>query len=86
MDGKWMEGHTSKRKLTRGHIGANELFRDIEITTNFYKGIQVKTQKFREGVVALLLMGLHNYWAFKCLFSSKKFKHQIEYLDTYVEY
>ena len=35
-----------KRKLARGHTGATELFRGMEVTINFYKGIRVKDSLF----------------------------------------
>ena len=42
----WTEGHIAKRKFARGYKGVTKLFRGIEETTNFCKGIQVKNSGY----------------------------------------
>ena len=36
-----------KEKLVRGHIGAVNFFRGLEVKSNFHKGIQVKISRRR---------------------------------------
>ena len=46
MDGRRTEGHPGKKKFARGHISVRELFKGIEVTTNFYRDIQIKDSIF----------------------------------------